>query len=137
MFPSSIISYLGSREYLSWDFSIDFELRVDEGFENRSGLFALTCGTRSAWSRPCGVAVARGIILDSEAGNGLCNGFFMEDIFCPADAVCMKMSTSSSVRYGLLYSEQAEQTRMEESNDTQPPPGAYANPSDGCSCNVV
>ena len=41
------------------------------------------------------------------------------------------LPTSSSVRYGLLYSEQAEQTRMEERNDTQPPPGAYANPSDG------
>lgn len=43
------------------------------------------------------VAVARGIILDSEAGNGLCNGFFMDDIFSPDDALC-NMSTSSRVR---------------------------------------
>lgn len=49
------------------------------------------------------VAVARGIILDSEAGNGLCNGFFMDDIFSPDDAFCNTMSTSSRVRYGLQY----------------------------------
>ena len=48
------ISYLGPREYLTWDFSIDLEFRVDEGFENRSGLFALACGTWSARSQPCG-----------------------------------------------------------------------------------
>lgn len=48
------IFYLGPREYLTWDFSIDFELRVDEGFENRSGLFALACETLSAWNQQCG-----------------------------------------------------------------------------------
>jgi hypothetical protein len=46
---SQCISYLGAHEYLTWDFSIDFEFRVNEGFENRSGLFALACET---WSAP-------------------------------------------------------------------------------------
>ena len=44
-------------------------------------------------STMCGSS-STGMILDSEAGNGLCNGFFMEDV-SPEDVFCDKMPTFS------------------------------------------
>lgn len=49
------------------------------------------------------VALARGIILDSEAGNGLCNGFFMDDICSPDDVFVIRCLRLVEVRYGLQY----------------------------------
>ena len=71
------------------------------------------------------VAVARGIILDSEAGNGLCNGFFMDDIFSPDDALC-NMSTSSRAQAWAPISS-AELNSNDGKDNIKPPPGVYTN----------
>lgn len=66
--------YLCAFEDLPWYFAIDLELRVDEGFQDCGCFLALAC-----WVVSLGLlyGVSGAYVLDSEAGNGLCSGFFM------------------------------------------------------------
>jgi hypothetical protein len=71
------VRYLCAFEDLSRYFSIDLELWVDEGFQDCCCFLALAC-----WVVSLGLLYGESgaYVLDSEAGNGLCSGFFMVSV---------------------------------------------------------